>query len=484
MSYNSTSQRPVKPYLLDTSKSFIHYKKTLLSELETVPVSFERPLNPPGHELETVLVTRHQAAFVPGCHPAVERARLFQPKTSDCRAFIAGDVCEVESYFDEQMRPVSFLHGYTTGKDAAVSSPGVSPVVLEAWADDFKKNHPELYDEPDDDTDDEPNPTPAATPEQQAENRKRSLRRAKHTARRVIQANRFDMMWTFTFAVPPSDPIERERLRELGIVRFLSHDQQQDRVSVGKAWNLFMTGFRRYCKEHEISLSWLKVFEPHASDATSDEKRLTYHIHLATSLRINKRDLQRLWGFGVVWFSDYTKHEVKTADGKTVNLDLGDSRDPAFYLCKYIEKDFDEAATHKEKAFTCSQNCKRPQKVYQETVNEIRANPVKGFDVDGMNPTVKRRLQALRTLDAIALDLPDVGHGAGVYSTCYTRKERSGETVEVRGFKKVEIYDARLLLPEHRRRYETWKQKRREREQQRVDQLAFFHDKMSLIEKK
>lgn len=386
--------------------------------------------------------------------PQQQFQALIHPKFSHQKAWVTGDVFEVHSIYDEMLNPMPFMYDFSLGKTSdEMIQEAVSHVALQSWVDEMIEKNPSIVSEILDIQTPEPEPVSL---EQQAVNRKKSLARAKHDAQLIIRKYRFYMMWTFTFALEPETEEDKKTHKDMGIYHYLSQEEQQNRKTVGKAWNNFMTQLRKYCNEHDIPLQWLKVLERHDSDDTSEEKRNTFHVHLATNLSyFNKKDLQKMWGYGEIEYSDYSKKQVTTSDGRKKNVDLGCQGDASFYMSKYIEKNFDDAHERKEKAFTTSTNVKTPKPIRDtQSIQKKKENPPQAFDLEGMNPQIRVKLQHLKDIHDIEWKLPDVGYGSGVYSIQWTERDADGNAVERKGFKQIEIFDARLLLPEYRKRYE------------------------------
>ena len=459
----------------------------LIWEEREFPALYSQPLNPPGQEWVPGTITKYipvGETYRP-TSPILFRG-MSHPKRAYMKAFKCGDVLEVSSYYDEDMKPRYFQYGYTLSQsESKMSTLDLSELDLSEFAieeEQEEERTPEqltLEDyvngciEPDSDLEEDLENTEPISDEKRDFYRLRSLKRAQRTCRRKIEAHRMTMMWTVTFALPPENDLEKDEYLSRGIYRFLTGEEQRNREKIHKAWNVFVTQLRRVCKKEDISLKWLKVLERHDSEKTSEVKRNTFHIHIATDLRMNKHRLQRLWGYGQVWFTDYEKLQCKSAEGKTKNVDFGVQRDPAFYMSKYMEKDFDEAKTLNEKAYTSSQNTGVPKPIYQEDeIEDMKRDPKKAFNLKGMRPDVKNRVEKLTSLDAVKVEMPDIGHGQGVYKIEY-QQVVEGKLVPVTGFVKKEIYDARLLLPMYRKRYERRKNARN-KQQKMSAQLGFW----------
>lgn len=346
---------------------------------------------------------------------------LFLPKSSYMKFWNLGDSAEMRLYFHANGSPAWFLYDYAQERKQAAKPPRNStPGELSSSI-----------------------ARPKSEEEIRAENRKKAVSRAKRNISHLIKRNRLSMMWTFTFALKPDEERELGRHKRRGIYRYLSGDEQRDRKAVLDAWNLALTSIKRYCNKNNIPFHWVKVLEIHDSERTSEEKRGTYHIHIATDLRIDKRLLQRLWGFGQVWFSDFLRRKNYSAYSEEEDVSGSSHHDSSFYMSKYVAKDFAEAKSSGERSFTRSQNIHLPQP--ERNISSIRhkfRTPVGAFELQGMCRDVLQRVEESHSLWDYFDEL-----NSGKFDIKLTEKDENGDLVEMPGYVVSLAFDARLSLP-------------------------------------
>lgn len=310
----------------------------------------ENPLAPLGQEITSTIQP---------VNPPVARIieTLSGVQVSSQKLFACGDVWELYTFQDVNGHPVQFQYGYSLKGDLPLETQETTEMrrmlsLTERFSLETEETSP---------------PVIHYTDEQKADERQRNRKRTKKLVGRLIRLNKLKYLWTLDFALDLNENVP-------GLWRVLPEEKQRDRREVQKCWNRFKTVLRKELKEMGIRFKFLKVLEKHDSDKTSDEKRYTYHIHFATDKPIDKYWLQELWGYGVTWYDDYSKQKIVTDSGRHQNIprDPGDYNDPVGYMTKkivsYVEKEFDEADSYHERAFSCSQNLKRPKPIRDEQV--------------------------------------------------------------------------------------------------------------------
>jgi hypothetical protein len=180
---------------------------------------------------------------------------------------------------------------------------------------------------------------------------RRSAVRAQKQVRRICNANRMRFMWTLTFA-PPS----KENNGKWDCVPVC---EQRSYARVRQIWKSFLKRLRRkYPKTR-----WLVVFELHDSQKTSEKKRSTWHLHMATPDFLPWEEISALWKHGVVRFDDFAKGNKRSQRSDAVS-------NPGAYISKYIGKNFDPDNFNK-KRYSRSRNTISPKKV---SLEEFYAN--------------------------------------------------------------------------------------------------------------
>lgn len=188
---------------------------------------------------------------------------------------------------------------------------------------------------------------------QSSDNLTRSSQRAARQLRRLVNLNNLYIMITFTFA-PKQD-------KSIGFPRkILPLDDQKCKKTIHFTWNKFLTALRRrFSKEGRI-FRWVKVLEKHDSEETSEEKRGTYHIHLATDLFTDYETLLNLWGYGIINIKDF--RTGKTIGENKIKESLQTS-DPGSYMSKYVSKDMKSGHNLNERRFSCSHHLDTPKPI-------------------------------------------------------------------------------------------------------------------------
>ena len=291
---------------------------------------------PPGHEVSVswkVLSPQLDQSF------RVPHEGGFSSK----RLVKAGQVWYLKEFYTPEGAPHSFRYG----KMPAPSPEKPYKRVLQIWAHrDYATG---VFDE--EISEISKNATmesPEITKEQRDFNKKHNVAKSKQKFRELVNANNFQLMFTFTFA-----PNLNENVQDL---RFcLSLDEQKDRKKVFAAWNKRLTFIRKKLAEQGRALKYVLVAEKHLGKKNGDrrgEKVGTYHLHMATDKPIDIHLLRKWWGYGIVHvkpFNERSKHKKDTF-----------ITDPGNYMAKYMEKDFDDARLHNMRSYTCSQNLTRP----------------------------------------------------------------------------------------------------------------------------
>lgn len=156
--------------------------------------------------------------------------------------------------------------------------------------------------------------------------------RARSKFRRYCKSNRLRKMWVLTYE---SQTLDRKQI-------------QNDMNGFMNRWRLFNGG---------EPFPYAYVLELH-------ESREGYHVHVAVPLGyMDKHVLQKMWGHGLVWFSD-KKAPPRTSARKQSEI-------LAAYLAKYLDKSFND-------------ECRAP--------GEHRYEVAQGFDPDQVRrefPTMK-----------------------------------------------------------------------------------------------
>jgi hypothetical protein len=150
--------------------------------------------------------------------------------------------------------------------------------------------------------------------------------RARGRIRRYVVRNMLTRMWTLTFA-----------------------DREDDRAVALAS----MQEFGRRLREHfGEAIPYLYVFEVHP-------KRGGWHVHLLTQSRyVKKKVLERLWGHGLVQYSDGPKRHARSKREA--------ARGCARYAAKYVGKDIDEGLPANVHAYEPAQGF-QPERVARST---------------------------------------------------------------------------------------------------------------------
>jgi hypothetical protein len=160
-----------------------------------------------------------------------------------------------------------------------------------------------------------------------AENLERAVRRARVQSRRYILRNRLVLMWVLTY--------EGEGLHG---------PEGWDRAMADVAE--FVRALRAHVGE---GFAYWYGPEPHPNkkgNATTVCERDDcpcsghgWHVNLLLSFRVEHAVVERLWGHGHVWVTDWRKKIGRRRPGQR----RAALRAAASYCCKYVAKDFGEA---------------------------------------------------------------------------------------------------------------------------------------------
>ena len=170
---------------------------------------------------------------------------------------------------------------------------------------------------------------------------KRIAIRAQKQVRRIVNTNRFNIMWTLTMC-PKTSKYAGNYKKPVPV------KDQTDYDKMRKLWKAFI---RRLRKAYP-GIKWLVVFEFHDSSKTSALKRGTYHFHLAVKQYIPFNIMLNIWQHGNVR-EDYFNEEKEERGGKV--------RNPGAYMSKYVGKAFNRKAIYR-KRYTRSRNSLTPKK--------------------------------------------------------------------------------------------------------------------------
>jgi hypothetical protein len=375
---------------------------------EKARLEIESPLMPEGQESPSSLRYLRGEEI-----PLIQSVKI--PKATYKKMYRLGDWAELREYYFENGSPAYFSYDY----QSPLSNLDIDEENGEAVIGE-EKAHLRLRE---------------ISPEEKERNRERSRRRAKNNVRMLCQKNRLNMMWTLTFAPPPESEAEAEHHRSFGVWRHLNNDAQRDRGEVLAAWNLALTSIRKKMKERKIPFRWVKVLEKHDSEESSPGKRGTYHIHIATDLRFPKRELQEMWGFGEIYFTDFLKNDWQNYR-KDENSPIIRTRDASGYMTKYLSKDFEEAERLGERSWSKSQNMKVPTPERDLGVIQHRIEcPINAFDLEGMKRENILRLEESRNL--FDFFVPDE---SGEFPIVIRIKGDSGEIEEKTGYVKIYFF--------------------------------------------
>lgn len=427
MSYHTPPGIPVKEYVLREPGVLLQ---------EPTPQYLENPFAPPGHEIDVVWKSPLPVPYA---------QQFNEGGSSSEKLFRCGLVWRRYVFYDEEMNRKRFQYGYTLGKHP--EHPQEEDI--DAWYERYKmaqfvKGLDLAVPEQDDTEEDEPkNPSRTLTPEEVEQERQRDRERRKRKQKAAVQnyvnKNYLMYMYTFTFALERNDRVK-------GLRFVLSEEEQRDREHVEKAWNTRLTYMRRKLRERGIDFRFVKVLEKHESDHTDPRKRGTYHIHLATDREIDKHVLQQWWGYGVVWVDNFNKSKQRR-HGKTVNVQReGAVKDPGWYMAKYIDKDFDDAEAHGKRAYSPSQNLRKPipDRDEEENTNTLQT-PIRGFSafdkrkIREIDPTLIDKIARLHHAD-------DVKMFDTLFPIEFLRYDEEGGQETVKMYVQIEYYNFRSLM--------------------------------------
>ena len=117
---------------------------------------------------------------------------------------------------------------------------------------------------------------------------------------------------------------KRNGLRKMWVLTF--EEAVWDRVLIKGLVNEFMISWRVFYGCKPFPYAYVLELHPNGHG---------YHVHVATPLGfMDKSRLQKMWGHGVVWFSD--RKFPKGSGGRRQSEIL------AFYLAKYLDKSFED----------------------------------------------------------------------------------------------------------------------------------------------
>jgi len=186
------------------------------------------------------------------------------------------------------------------------------------------------------------------TPPQKTEfNREKSAKRAKKAVRRLLNSNP-DMIYMLTFTMA---------INEGTAEKIMSAEDQRNRGEVIYQHKLFTRKAKRVLKKRGISPDewrWLRILELHDSEKTSEAKRGTFHLHIASNIDGDELSASECWGFGRTDTTDFSK----PLPGKEVV-------NPGAYMSKYIVKDaLRPERKAGERVYTRSRNLDIPIKIH------------------------------------------------------------------------------------------------------------------------
>jgi hypothetical protein len=409
-------------------------------------MTVECPLNPIGQELRSVELTRLKLNLV-GYEPT-------DPTQQACRDLLAntavnsssevlypcGDIWEHYRFTDENGVPYRSRYGYTIDKpdiETYVSSVAEQAIQAEidALFDRLEEENP---------CEEGKERTPMTSEEKQRE-REKYLRRIKKTVRRLINANRLTFMYTLTFALELNENVN-------GLRFILPEALQRDRHEVFQVWNTRLTYIRRKLKEcSDREFKFVLVPEIHDSEKTDPRKVGTYHLHLATDKPLNKDELQKHWGYGVVWIDDFSKEKTyNTTTGKHETRERDFLNDPGRYMAKYLEKEMEnedeEFGAWKQHKYSSSRNLKRPEKLKirdEKAIDAALNDPKTVFDFEGVPKVQAAKVKALN-------DINQVKTFENTYQIEFRKWEGDKEKGEMKTVKlnvQYTCYNFRVLLP-------------------------------------
>jgi len=184
---------------------------------------------------------------------------------------------------------------------------------------------------------------------EQSESEESISRRVNHRARkrirRLVNVNDLRDMITLTFAPPSVDNCLLYNTVPYRLQRNYDHVR-----------GLFKAFIKR-CRSAKVPLTYVAVFEQHNSERTSEDKRFSWHIHLAVSAaELDIEVIEFLWQHGRVDHQDfrYDKQGVERAE---------DVMNPGAYMAEYIGKDgeqFSDPIMRGKRRYTASRDIKRP----------------------------------------------------------------------------------------------------------------------------
>jgi hypothetical protein len=359
----------------------------------------------------------------------VQKIAASQVVNSSHKLFMCGDIWEHYSFFDEYGNPLLFQSGYTlpeTEKPEDVAKRAVGEALQEECETAINEAIEHL---------DDLEKAPMSEDEKQAE-RQRYIRRVKQEIRRLVNLNHLTYMYTLTFALELNENV-------YGLRFILPEADQRDRAKVLDAWNVRLTDIRRWMAQEGREFRFVVVLEIHDSDKTDPRKIGTYHIHLATDKPIDKHELQRKWGYGVVWIDNFKKNKrTDEATGRTITEAADFLKDPGRYLAKYLEKEINNPQFICQHAYSSSRgNLKRPKDYIlrdEEQIQKILKNPRLAYDYGVISEALYHKILKLKHLDQVkSYDNQDKLKEVDI-------KLPGGETRKI--YVRYRIYNFRLLM--------------------------------------
>lgn len=449
----------------------MHDVRTSLNSVNENLVPYGKKLPPSLHSVKNYLlkpVARLDLGSKPSCTvnplaPAGQQVSLSWKKCEVpySQQFCAGGVTSGKllrcglawkhvTYYDEQMRPLSFPSGYTLKR--STSEKDENAAYYAAYqVEEFLEKHPELLSGVSENTS-----APAASDPLQVERERdtaRRKRRQKDRCKDLVNKNYLNYMFTFTFAL-------EENINVHGLRFILPAAKQRDRAAVETVWNTQLTMIRREMSARGKDFKFVKVLERHDGEDTDARKRGCYHIHLATDRDFEKDFLQELWGYGIVSVDNFNRKKT-TVKGNTVNVERdGCVISPGDYMAKYIDKDFEECDALGHRAYSPSQNLVKPiPDKDTDTRKAYLAQPSTGFSefdkvhIEEVEPGLFAKINAL-------VDIESVKVFDKTFAVEFQRvSPDTGETEPVKMFVRYELYNFRLLMNNARRLWENLRAK-------------------------
>jgi hypothetical protein len=350
---------------------------------------------------------------------------------SNQKLIISGDIWETYEFFDDTGHPFKFCSGKekaNKGEKKAETDPKEVQTqdrvfcFLDRLGDEEAAKMP-------------PWEKPSRTPEEQQADRERHASRAKKAAQRYINANKLKYMWTLTFAPEPNPPNVKDVTKHLPLCA------QRNRQEILQVWHTFERKLMQAYKRRGIDWKYVMVLERHEK-RSSEEKRDTFHIHLATNVRVKKESLQKKWGYGIVWISNFDSFQERGKKYTYSTKKVSRIDDPGRYLAKYIGKGVDASQEGNQRNFLASHNLKKPT-IFRdpETIKNVLFCPLLGYQLADtfFSDELGRHLEKLSSIKDVK-----VFQEMCQFDLCIKNSEQIVQTVKVNFL--YTIYNFRTLL--------------------------------------